>query len=85
MFAAAAAAGPAPIQPIGDVGAWFRKLCASTSGILYEDQFLQVGPHGWLVWRPGNRGWLGSQWLGSQRPAAAGAAAAWLLRALLDG
>lgn len=43
MFAAAASAGPAPIQPIGDVGAWFRKLCASTSGILWEDQFLQVG------------------------------------------
>jgi AP-2 complex subunit alpha len=43
MFAAAAAAGPAPIQPAGDVGAWFRKLCAATSGILYEDSFLQVG------------------------------------------
>ena len=39
----AAAAGPAPIQPLGDVAAWFRKLCTATSGILYEDAFLQVG------------------------------------------
>lgn len=39
----AAAAGPPPIQPTGDVAAWFRKLCTATSGILYEDQFLQIG------------------------------------------
>jgi hypothetical protein len=38
----AAAVGPAPIQPVGDVQAWLRKLCTSSSGILYEDPFLQV-------------------------------------------
>lgn len=60
MFAAAAAAGPAPIQPIGDVGAWFRKLCASTSGILYEDQFLQVGlvTHSKICMLHGCRKWV---------------------------
>lgn len=52
----AAAAGPPPIQPVGDVAAWFRKLCTSTSGILYEDAFLQV---------PGRAGaWVGGQLAG---------------------
>lgn len=35
--------GAGPIQPIGDVQAWYRALCCSTSGLLYEDPYLQVG------------------------------------------
>jgi hypothetical protein len=42
---AAAAAGPAPIHPIGDLAAWFRKLCINANGVLYEDPFIQVDAH----------------------------------------
>ena len=35
---------PQDVQPVGDVDAWFRKLCAAPSGSLYEDASLQV-PH----------------------------------------
>ena len=33
---------PQEVQPLGDVDAWFRKLCAAPSGVLYEDASLQV-------------------------------------------
>mmetsp|Transcript_11333 Transcript_11333/g.41471 ORF Transcript_11333/g.41471 Transcript_11333/m.41471 type:complete len:955 (+) Transcript_11333:136-3000(+) len=32
-----------PVQPIGSVEQWFKKLCAADSGILYEDPHLQIG------------------------------------------
>ncbi|DBA96016.1 hypothetical protein WJX77_003113 [Trebouxia sp. C0004] len=39
-----ASAGSAePVRPIGDINDWFRKLCQSPSGVLYEDNYLQVG------------------------------------------
>ncbi len=35
--------GPPPeIRPVGDIGEWFRKLATSSSGVLYEDTYLQV-------------------------------------------
>ncbi len=33
---------PPESRPTGDLEAWHRKLCTSTSGILYEDTYLQV-------------------------------------------
>lgn len=52
---AAAAAGPSPpsapaaaqstaqpVRPVGDINEWFRKLCQAPSGVLYEDNYLQV-------------------------------------------
>ncbi|KAL3140296.1 hypothetical protein ABBQ38_004564 [Trebouxia sp. C0009 RCD-2024] len=38
-----AAGGAEPIRPVGDINDWFRKLCQSPSGVLYEDNYLQVG------------------------------------------
>lgn len=35
---------PQHVQPVGDVYAWFRKLCAAPSGMLYEDASSQI-PH----------------------------------------
>jgi hypothetical protein len=35
---------PPEIRPTGDIAAWFRKLCTSPSGVLYEDTCLQVLP-----------------------------------------
>ncbi len=38
--------GPAAgegIRPVGDVQEWFTRLCLRDSGVLYEDQHLQVG------------------------------------------
>lgn len=37
---------PQEVQPLGDVDAWFRKLCAAPSGVLYEDASLQVPQQG---------------------------------------
>ena len=34
---------PPPIEPVGDIIAWFHALCQAPSGILYEDAYLQVG------------------------------------------
>ncbi len=37
--------GPPPeIRPTGDIAAWYRKLCTATSGVLYEDTYLQARP-----------------------------------------
>lgn len=36
--------GAEPVRPVGDINDWFRKLCQSPSGVLYEDNYLQVGP-----------------------------------------
>lgn len=33
---------PPDTRPLGDIGAWFRKLCTSASGVLYEDSNLQA-------------------------------------------
>lgn len=33
---------PEPFRVLGDVQEWWRKLCQADSGILYEDQYLQV-------------------------------------------
>lgn len=41
----AAAGGAEPVRPIGDINDWFRKLCQSPSGVLYEDNYLQVTLH----------------------------------------
>jgi len=41
----AAAGGAEPVRPIGDINDWFRKLCQSPSGVLYEDNYLQVAVH----------------------------------------
>lgn len=38
------AGGAEPVRPVGDINDWFRKLCQSPSGVLYEDNYLQVGP-----------------------------------------
>ena len=35
---------------MGDVDAWFRKLCSAPSGVLYEDAFLQVADLPFHVW-----------------------------------
>ncbi|GAB4816915.1 hypothetical protein N2152v2_003961 [Parachlorella kessleri] len=32
-----------PIKPTGDMRQWFRNLCVADSGILYEDNYIQVG------------------------------------------
>ena len=37
------AAATQPITPTGDPLEWFQKLCVASSGILYEDPYLQVG------------------------------------------
>ena len=37
------AGGAEPVRPVGDINDWFRKLCQSPSGVLYEDNYLQVG------------------------------------------
>lgn len=37
-----AAGGAEPVRPVGDINDWFRKLCQSPSGVLYEDNYLQV-------------------------------------------
>lgn len=39
---AAAQSGAQPVRPVGDINEWFRKLCQNPSGVLYEDQYLQV-------------------------------------------
>lgn len=31
------------IRPVGDLGQWFTRLCVRDSGVLYEDQHLQIG------------------------------------------
>eukprot|EP00891_Asterochloris_glomerata_P007006 jgi/Astpho2/7006/fgenesh1_pm.00107_%23_19_t len=36
-------ASPETVRPTGDIDHWFRKLCQAGSGVLYEDQYLQVG------------------------------------------
>lgn len=36
------AGGAEPVRPVGDINDWFRKLCQSSSGVLYEDNYLQV-------------------------------------------
>ena len=33
---------PPEIRPTGDIAAWYQKLCTSSSGVLYEDTYLQV-------------------------------------------
>ena len=33
---------PPEIRPVGDIAAWYQKLCTSSSGVLYEDTYLQV-------------------------------------------
>lgn len=33
---------PPEIRPVGDISAWYQKLCTSSSGVLYEDTYLQV-------------------------------------------
>ena len=38
----AAPGGPEPVRPTGDINDWFRKLCQSPSGVLYEDNYLQA-------------------------------------------
>lgn len=38
------AGGAEPVRPVGDINDWFRKLCQSSSGVLYEDNYLQVSP-----------------------------------------
>lgn len=35
---------PPDTRPTGDIDAWYRKLCTSSSGVLYEDSNLQVRP-----------------------------------------
>ena len=35
-------ASPETVRPTGDIDHWFRKLCQAGSGVLYEDQYLQV-------------------------------------------
>ena len=35
-------ASPETMRPTGDIDHWFRKLCQAGSGVLYEDQYLQV-------------------------------------------
>ena len=43
--AAAAAATEVQPTPLGDLSEWFDRLCLTDTGVLYEDQFLQVrGP-----------------------------------------
>lgn len=37
-----AAGGAEAVRPVGDINDWFRKLCQSPSGVLYEDNYLQV-------------------------------------------
>ena len=39
---AAAQSTAQPVRPVGDINDWFRKLCQAPSGILYEDNYLQV-------------------------------------------
>ena len=34
----------ADLRPSGDTDEWFRRLCASSNGVLYEDSCLQVSP-----------------------------------------
>ena len=36
---------PPEVRPTGDIAAWYQKLCTSSSGVLYEDTYLQVLPH----------------------------------------
>ncbi len=38
----AGAGGAEPVRPIGDINDWFRKLCQSPAGVLYEDNYLQA-------------------------------------------
>ena len=33
---------PEGVRPVGDVQEWYRKLLTSSSGIFYEDAFLQA-------------------------------------------
>lgn len=33
---------PEEMRPLGDIQEWYRKLLISTSGIFYEDAFLQA-------------------------------------------
>ena len=33
---------PPEIRPAGDIAAWYQKLCTSSSGVLYEDTYLQA-------------------------------------------
>ena len=33
---------PPEIRPVGDIAAWHQKLCTSSSGVLYEDTYLQA-------------------------------------------
>ena len=33
---------PPEIRPVGDIAAWYQKLCTSSSGVLYEDTYLQA-------------------------------------------
>ena len=34
--------GGAELRPSGDTDEWFRRLCATSNGVLYEDSCLQV-------------------------------------------
>ena len=34
---------PPPIEPTGDISAWFSALCQGRSGVLYEDPNVQIG------------------------------------------
>ncbi|CAK0759184.1 hypothetical protein CVIRNUC_002678 [Coccomyxa viridis] len=54
---------PPEIRPTGDIAAWYQKLCTSSSGVLYEDTYLQVGlkmqfqgAQGQLMFFFGNKG-----------------------------
>ena len=33
---------PPEIRPTGDIAAWYQKLCISSSGVFYEDTYLQA-------------------------------------------
>ena len=49
-YTSAASSGPQPIQPIGDIAEWYRKLLTSPSGVFYEDTHLQVQSARCPVW-----------------------------------